>query len=282
MNTTYIRFITLLLTAVLLCAALALPVSATEPAWALTDDAELLTANQLQELDRQIRTLTAQYQTDFVIVTVDSLGGKSPKQYANDFYDDNNCGFGENRDGILLLLAMASREYYFLTVGSATEKLAQAGGIATLENKVVPYLSSGNYYQAFDAFLDIAASIVSDPTSVPNASYNDDFVYVGFDDVPSTEDRLRRVGLFAVLGVIAGLVTTLLMKRGMKTARAKNLATDYVRPGSFHLTRKMDLYLYRTRTRVRVQSNNGSSSGTSRSGGGSRGGGSRGGGGGRF
>jgi uncharacterized protein len=107
MNTTYIRFITLLLTAVLLCAALALPVSATEPAWALTDDAELLTANQLQELDRQIRTLTAQYQTDFVIVTVDSLGGKSPKQYANDFYDDNNCGFGENRDGILLLLAMA-------------------------------------------------------------------------------------------------------------------------------------------------------------------------------
>lgn len=279
MKTTYIhalpRILTLLLAALMLGTLLCLPIAAQEPAWEITDDAQLLTAEQLSELSARARELTAQYQTDFVIVTVNSLGGKSPKQYANDFYDDNNCGFGPDRDGILLLLAMDSRDYYFLTNGAPTQKLAQAGGIATLENKIVPHLSDGNYALAFGVFLDTAAAIVDDPTSIPGASYNDDFIYIGFDDVPTAADRWQRVGLFAVLGLIAGFVTTFIMKRGMKTARAKNLATDYVRPGSFKLTRKMDLYLYRTRTRVRVQSSNSS-------GGGGRSGGSRGGGGGKF
>ena len=126
-------------------------------------------------------------------------------------------------------------------------------------------------------FLDTAAAIIEDPTSIPGAVYNDDFIYLSFDDEVSytLADRLQRVGIFAVIGLAIGLVVTLLMKRSMKTARAKHLASDYVRPGSFRLTRKMDLYLYRTRTRIRVQSNNSSS-------GGSRSGGSRGGGGGKF
>ena len=277
------RMAVLLLAAVLLSALLsallALPLAAEEPAWEVTDHAELLTADQLSDLSARVRELTAQYQTDFVIVTVDSLGGKTPKAFANDFYDGNHCGYGADRDGVLMLIAMDSRDYYFLTNGAPTEKLAQAGGLSALENKVVPHLSDGNYYLAFGTFLDTAAAIVAKPLSAPGASnpaYNDDFVYIGFDDVPSAAERWQTVGIFALIGVIVGFVTTFIMKRGMKTARAQKYAMDYVRSGSFHLTRKQDLYLYRTRTRVRVQSNN------SASGGGSRSGGSRGGGGGKF
>ena len=267
------RLAALLLATVLLLTALILPISAQEPAWEIVDDAGLLTAEQLSELSAHARELTAQYQTDFVIVTVNSLGGKTPTAYANDYYDEKNCGFGPNRDGMLMLLAMESRDYYFLTNGAPTEKLAQAGGIAALENKVVPHLSDGNYYLAFGMFLDTAAAIIDDPTSIPGAVYNDDFIYISFDDEVSytLADRLQRVGIFAVIGLIVGFVTTFLMKRSMKTARLKANATDYVRPGSFQLTRQQDLYLYRTRTRVRIQSNN--SSGGGRSGGGSRGGG---------
>ncbi len=271
------RLAALLLATVLLLVALVLPVSAQEPDWEMHDYANLLTSEQFYDLCLRIRELTAQYQTDFVILTVESLDGKSPQEYANDYYDEKNCGFGPNRDGIMLLLAMESRDYYFVANGSATEKLAQAGGIAALEDKVVPHLSDGNYYLAFGMFLETAAAIIDDPTSIPGAEYNDDFIYLSFDDEVSytLADRLQRVGIFAVIGLAIGLVVTLLMKSSMKTARAKHLASDYVRPGSFRLTRKMDLYLYRTRTRIRVQSNNSSS-------GGSRSGGSRGGGGGKF
>jgi len=273
------RILTLLLAALMLCTLFTLPLAAEEPAWEIVDDAGLLTGDQLSELSARARELTAQYQTDFVVVTVNSLGGKSPKQYANDFYDENNCGFGPNRDGMLMLIAMDSRDYYFLTNGAPTEKLAQAGGISALEDKVVKHLSSGNYDLAFGMFLDTAAAIVSDPTSIPGASYDDDFVYIGFDDIPyepSPAERWQRVGIFALIGAAAGFLTTFIMKRGMKTARAQKHAADYVRHGSFHLTRQQDIYLYRTRTRVRVQSNNSSG------GGGGRSGGSRGGGGGKF
>lgn len=282
MKHTYIytlpRMATLLLAILMSVSLLILPTAAQEPAWEITDDAQLLTPDQLQELCGLVRELTAQYQTDFVIVTVESLDGKSPEQYANDFYDGNNCGFGQNRDGILMLLAINSRDYYFLTNGTPTQKLAQAGGIAALEDKVVPHLSSGDYYTAFRTFLETASDIIAHPTSAPGATsptYNDDFIYIGFDDIPTTADRLQRVGVFAVIGLIVGFVTTFLMKRSMKTARRKANATDYVRPGSFQLTRQQDLYLYRTRTCVRVQSSNSSS-------GGGRSGGSRGGGGGKF
>ena len=272
------RFAAFMLAILISVSLLILPTAAQEPAWEITDDAQLLTPDQLQELCGLVRELTAQYQTDFVIVTVESLDGKSPEQYANDFYDGNNCGFGQNRDGILMLLAMNSRDYYFLTNGTPTQKLAQAGGISALEDKVVPHLSSGDYYTAFRTFLETSSAIIAHPTSTPGATsptYNDDFIYIGFDDISTTADRLQRVGIFAVIGLIVGFVTTFLMKRSMKTARRKANATDYVRPGSFQLTRQQDLYLYRTRTRVRVQSSNSSS-------GGGRSGGSRGGGGGKF
>ena len=283
MKATYIHArprIAALMLAILMSVSLFLiPASAQEPDWEMHDYANLLTSEQFYDLCLQIRELTAQYQTDFVIVTVNSLGGKSPKQYANDYYDDNKCGFGANRDGILMLLAMDSRDYYFLTNGTPTEKLAQAGGIAALENKVVPHLSSGDYYTAFRTFLETASDIIAHPLSAPGATsptYNDDFVDVTYKQIPiTTADRMQRVGIFAVIGLIIGFVTTFIMKRGMKTARLKQNAADYVRPGSFRLTRQQDIYLYRTRTRVRVQSNNSSS-------GGSRSGGSRGGGGGKF
>ena len=269
------RAVMLLLAAALLLTALILPAAAQEPAWEITDHAQLLTPDQLAELSARVRDLSNLYQTDFVVVTVYSLGSKSPQMYANDFYDDHQCGYGVNRDGILLLISTEFRDYYFLTNGAATKKLAQAGGIDTLEKQVVPHLSKGDYYAAISAYLDTASAAIADPTSIPGADYNDDFVYIGFEDIPTAADRRQRVGVFAVIGLIIGLVTTLLMKRSMKTARPQKMAMNYIRPGSFHLTRQQDIYLYRTRTRVRVQSNNSSR-------GGGRSGGSRGGGGGKF
>ena len=79
------RLAALLLATVLLLTALILPVSAQEPDWEMHDYANLLTSEQFYDLCLQIRELTAQYQTDFVIVTTNSLGGKTPQEYANDY-----------------------------------------------------------------------------------------------------------------------------------------------------------------------------------------------------
>ena len=74
----------------------------------------------------------------------------------------------------------------------------------------------------------------------------------------------------ALMTTIAGLVIVLMMKRKLKSVRPQKTASNYVRTGSFMLTKDLDLYLYRTVTRTRRAE---TSSGSRSSGGGSRGGG---------
>ncbi|MEI3207893.1 MAG: hypothetical protein V8S84_08845 [Lachnospiraceae bacterium] len=47
----------------------------------------------------------------------------------------------------------------------------------------------------------------------------------------------------------------------MKTAAKKTSASDYMEPGSFHLTKKRDYYLYTTTQRVKREKQENSSGG---------------------
>ncbi len=257
------RKLALLLTlAVLLTLILTLGISAAEPSTVprIVDEANLLDDNEEAMLRSHIQGIRENYGVDAVIVTVDSLGAKSPKRYADDFYDSNQYGLGENRDGILMLLAMESRDYYFLLNGSLAGR-----SISGLENRVVPALSDGSYYDAFQRYLNYIPTLVDAPVS------SDVKIYMP----TTTQDRLQTLAIFAVIGIAVGFLTTYFMKRSMKTARAQAYAMDYIRRDSFKLTRQQDIYLYRTRSRVRVQSSSSGGSGGSRSGGGRSGGGGK-------
>ena len=100
------RIFSLLILAVL-CVAVALPVSAVYPR--LVDEADLLTDTQYNDLQSLLEEVSNRQRLDVVIVTVNSLGGKSPMQFADDYYDSHNYGFGADRDGVLLLVSMEDR-----------------------------------------------------------------------------------------------------------------------------------------------------------------------------
>ena len=51
---------------------------------------------------------------DLVVVTANTLGGKSPMEYADDYYDYN----GYTDDGALLLVSMEDRDWWISTKGS--------------------------------------------------------------------------------------------------------------------------------------------------------------------
>ena len=54
---------------------------------------------------------------------------------ADDFYDYNGYGYGENYDGILFYIADYERKYQFSTCGSG-ETIFNENGLAYLEKKV--------------------------------------------------------------------------------------------------------------------------------------------------
>ena len=130
------RIITLFLS-LLLLACLPLSVFATENDTVLTvgssnaayvvDDADLLSASEASELSSIAEEISRRQQCDVVILTVDSLGGKSATAYADDYFDYNGYGYGADRSGILFLLSMEERDWWMSTRGSAIQAFTDDG-----------------------------------------------------------------------------------------------------------------------------------------------------------
>lgn len=78
------------------------PVFAAEDAPRLVDGADLLTDSEETALRDKLDEISERQQVDLVIVTTDSLEGKSPMEFADDFYDYNGYGFGDSYDGVFV------------------------------------------------------------------------------------------------------------------------------------------------------------------------------------
>ena len=65
------------------------------------DQANLFSAAEKQELERQIATEREKMKLDLVVVTTNQAGGKSAEAYADDFYDQGGYGYGAKKSGVL-------------------------------------------------------------------------------------------------------------------------------------------------------------------------------------
>ena len=88
----------------------------------LVDDADLLTDSEEQELNTELDEISEKQQCDVVVVTENSLDGKSAQDYADDFFD----AIAENGDGVALLIDMPNREICISTGGIAIRYLTDA------------------------------------------------------------------------------------------------------------------------------------------------------------
>lgn len=83
------------------------------------DKAGILTSDEITELQQAAVTMVQDTGMDFVILTADSKGGKSSRQYAEDFYDENGFGTDSEKSGVVLFLDMEERSFFIVTTGEA-------------------------------------------------------------------------------------------------------------------------------------------------------------------
>ena len=121
----------------------------------LVDDAGLLTTEESTALLEKLEEISQRQQNEVAIVTVNSLDGKTAQAYADDYYDYNGYGYGENDDGILLLISMGERKWAISTYGYCHLTAFTDAGISYISNEFQMKLSSGKYAQAFDCFADL-------------------------------------------------------------------------------------------------------------------------------
>lgn len=234
------RIVLFLLTLFMLL-ALSIPTIAYGEGRFVYDDADILTTTEEYRLEDKLSSISRQYGAQISIITLDNCVG-SIDSYVEDIYDDMGLGYGEARDGVLLLVCMDVREYRILSNGFAASAIS-TDDIDEIGDHIVSYLSDGDYYRAFERFAD-------------RCDYYLDGYLNGFPF-----DFLK-YGLISLgIGAAVGLITVLIMKAQLKSVRKKHDANVYVKSGSMHITRAGDYFLYRNLSKTAKQTSNSSSSG---------------------
>ncbi len=235
---------------ILALAFLALPVAASDATLPrLVDEADILSNGEEESLLSTLNEISERQECDVVIITVSSLDGASVTAAADDFYDYNGYGYGAGDDGILFLLAMEEREYATSTYGFGITAFTDYGQDVMLE-KVVPYLSDGDYYEGFMEF----------------ASQCDDYITEAKNNEPYDVDNQRFVFepswivIALIVGIVVAFIYTGTLKAQLNNVKKNNSAASYVRPGSLNLSVSNDMFLYRNVSRTARPKDTGGSS----------------------
>lgn len=216
----------------------------------LYDDADLLTDSEEAALMGKLAAVSTGYEAQIVVVTIASMDGGNIDTYVDYVYDSMGFGYGENYDGVLLLVCLDPREYRILSNGFAGVAI-DPDDISKISDEIVGDLSDGDYAGAFDEFVDECA-------------YYLDGHINGF---PFNAGKSLAISL--IVGVVIGLIVAFVLKGQLKSVHSQSRAQEYVKNGSMHVNLSNDMFLYRTVTRTKKQSSSSSGSGgTARSKGG--------------
>ena len=214
------------------------------------DEADLLSNQEETQLAERLSEIGKEFDAQIAVMTVSSTGGNMDA-YIEEKFDSMNMGYGENRDGVLLLVCMNDREYRILSNGYAGEAIGSSQ-IDAIGDAIVSDLSDGDYADAFITFADNCAYYL-------NGYLNGFPFHVG-----------KNLIVALIIGIAAGIAVALVLKKQLKSVRQQKQANVYIKSGSMQITTSRDLFLYRQVSRTKKQSSNSSSSGTSRNVGGGK------------
>lgn len=223
------------------------------PEYFVYDDAQLLTDSEEAAMEQKLADISHAYDAQLVVCTLASMDGGDIDSFVDYLYDTMGFGYGENHDGVLLLVCMDPREYRILSNGYAGVAIGP-NQIDKLCDFMDTYLPGGHYVAAFNSFADQCGEMLA------------------YYQAGSPFNVGKNLAISLVIGIITGLIVALVMKGQLKSVRKQYQANVYVKQGSMQLNYTRDIFLYRnvirTKKQERVESSSSGSGGTARSKGG--------------
>lgn len=221
----------------------------------ITDMANLLSDTEIAALEEKAADISERNNYGVYVIIVNDFRSYSDysqlDEAGKDIYTRYQLGWDTDNGGTMLILSMADRDYHVGFNAVRSNYLFLERDRNNLEDKVVRYLRNNDYYEAFNAYLDGCDACM---TGAANREYNEDW---------EEDDGGISVGIAAIPGALAALLTGLGMSAPMRSAVKKTNANSYVVDGSLELTRRSDMFLHRSVTRTPRQTQ--SSSPSSRS-----------------
>lgn len=227
------------------------------------DEFGLFTAEQSSVLNNLAQDITDKYKCEVSIVIAKDCGEHDIIDFAKIIYEENDYGYGVDKDGLMLLVDMEEREYDFLAVGSAGTAFTDHGKTVLKDDYLSPLLSEEKYYEAFSAYLNQTEEFLKMAESGTPFDKNTAEELDEEDEKGSFGIMLAIVILVPLL--IAGIVSFIFLGQ-MKTAIPQRKA-DHFMTGGVNLTMKVDQFVSSSETRTKIEKTPPSSGSSSDSGG---------------
>lgn len=265
------RVITLAL-AVLLCFVSVIPAFAengfADEYYRVIDKPIILSQPDRVALLEKLDEISIRQKMDVVVMITKSLDGDTIEEYADDAYDVRSYGYGENRDGVLLLIDMETKSWYITTCGYGKTAFTDSG-IKHIGEQMMPYLSNEDYAGAFNVYAEKCDEFITlARNGTPFDLGEDSQGSSDSSEEPKKPLSLVWIPVSIVIGIVVAFFVVKGMKNNLKSVKKKKEANSYVRNGSMVLTENYDTFLYSevTKTEIQKQNNSGSSTHTSSSG----------------
>lgn len=238
---------------------LILALTLTLPAYAaggmVEDEAGILTAAELSGLEERAQGISQAHDCGVYIITVWDFGGGDVYDYAVDAFNRNGLGFGDDREGILLLLSMAQRDYALVIHGERANTAIDADGQDRISGDFLDDFRDNRWADGFYDYLECCEAYLS-------AAEN------GQPIQEENGSGLVKVVVILALSLLAAGITCGVFYSRMKTARTQTTATPYISGDGLQLTTRQDIFTHRTESRRTIETDAHSGSGSHHSGGG--------------
>jgi len=225
----------------------------------INDELNYLSEEEINEIQDKIEDTVEAYGLDIVIVITDDTEGKNSMNYADDYYDYNGYGVGDDYSGLLMLINMDKRELWISTTGKAIDIFTDYR-IDIMVDEITALLGNGKYKQASDKFISLIekyaiAGIPNDATRKEETAgqhYRKEMHLYWYEVV-----YLMKSPLIAIIALVVAIGLTFVITI---TSKGHMGVSSRTYESNFRLTNKVDNFIRESVTRSRASS---SSSGSS-------------------
>lgn len=216
------------------------------------DISDLLTFDEWEKLEARAADISQRHGCGVYVAFVDDFtkygDGNDVYKTTYQLYHSNELGMGENRDGIIILLSMAERDYAMFVYGTYAETAFNSYGQEKLEKAFLGNFKEDDWYGGVSNYLSTC----------------DEYLTRADAGKPVRESPALLIAIAVVASCLLSGAICLFLKRSMKTVHQKVEANEYVAPGGLQLSKQYDRYTHTTEVRSKISSSDdSSSSGTS-------------------
>lgn len=212
----------------------------------VTDAAGLLTNEEVMALEAQAKQIAQSYGCAPYILVVDDFRVYEDTddvfEAGMNLYERWELGYGQERNGLLLILSMAERDYALVTYGSVTHRAFTDYGQDYLCEQFLDNFRNDDWAGGFQDYLNTSAWLLEQAKN--GTPYDVDTAPKGFNP------------LIIVIPLVLALAVCLVLTGQMKTAKRKTEAGDYMVPNGVEMRIVQDMFTHRTVTRQVIQNEN--------------------------